>query len=151
MSIEIQYRPGTPGDLSAVYAVEEACFLPPLRFSRSLLRRMLKEDLSLVALNGDEIVGFVIASLEMENSERFGYIATLEVLGTHRRRGLARNLLVKAENLLRDAGCRYVALHAAITNVAAMALYASCGYEAVGTAARFYPDGTDAALMVHLL
>ena len=152
MPFEIQYRPGIPTDLSAIYAVEEACFLPPLRFSQSLLRRMLRHDLCVVAVNveEEEIVGFIIASLETENSQHFGYIATLEVLSAFRGRGVARNLLVKAENLLRDHGCRYAALHAAVNNVAALALYASCGYESVGTAAKFYPDGTDAALMVHL-
>jgi len=151
MSFEIQYRPGTTADLSAIYAVEEACFQPPLRFSQNLLRRMLRHDLCVVALNAEEIVGFIVASLETENSQHFGYIATLEVLSAFRGRGIARNLLVKAENLLRDNGCRYAALHAAVNNVAALALYASCGYESVGTAAKFYPDGTDAALMVHLL
>ncbi|ADV84808.1 GNAT family N-acetyltransferase [Terriglobus saanensis] len=151
MSIEIQYRPGTPGDLSAVNAVEEACFQPPLRFSKGLLRRMLRDDLSLVALSSKEIAGFVIASLETENSQRFGYIATLEVLSAYRRHGVARHLLMTAEDLLRNEGCRYVALHVAMNNVAAMALYASCGYESVGTVEKFYPNGTDAALMVHLL
>jgi len=150
MSSEFQYRSGTTADLSAIYAVEEACFLPPLRFSQNLLRRMLRHDLCVVALNAEEIVGFIVASLETENSQQFGYIATLEVLSTFRGRGVARNLLVKAENLLRDNGCRYAALHAAVNNVAALALYASCGYESVGTAAKFYPDGADAALLVHL-
>jgi len=66
----------------------------------------------------------------------------------HRRRGLAGDLMARAEQQALDAGCAAVALHVFTGNAAAIRFYERRGYVFSHRAASFYGRGTD-ALVYH--
>jgi ribosomal-protein-alanine N-acetyltransferase len=68
-----------------------------------------------------------------------------------RRRGIARALLDEAVGYARTRGIKHVLLEVRRSNRAAIALYRSVGFFAMGVRARYYPDDEDAVEMVALL
>ena len=73
-----------------------------------------------------------------------GYVVTLDVAVAHRRRGVARTLMVEAERQAAVAGCAAMALHVHVGNAAAIGFYAGCGFVYVQLAKDFYGPGLDA-------
>jgi ribosomal-protein-alanine N-acetyltransferase len=68
-----------------------------------------------------------------------------------RRRGIARALLDEAVAYARRRAIKHVLLEVRRSNRAAIALYRSVGFFAMGVRARYYPDDEDAVEMVALL
>ena len=132
-------------DLRALYAIEEACFEPSVRFSRSLMRNLAHDPNCRVWLGiVDEVrVGFAIVGLRGDEDPTAAYIWTIEVLPAFRRRGVARQLLMRVEESARLAGCSAIELHVSERNADAMALYAAAGYAQFGVAAAFYGRNED--------
>jgi ribosomal protein S18 acetylase RimI-like enzyme len=73
-----------------------------------------------------------------------GYVVTLDVEASQRRRGLARRLMDAVERQAMDAGCGAMALHVSVENDAAMRLYERLGYGRAHHVAGFYGLGLDA-------
>lgn len=92
---------------------------------------------------GDPIVGHLLSSVVADEAE----ILTLAVHPAHQRRGLARALLQATATAWRGAGVARGWLEVRVDNVAALALYRRAGWIDAGRRPRYYPDGTDAALM----
>ena len=88
-------------------------------------------DLWLVALDGDDLVGFVIAKVQHESDgEAHGYIGDLGVRPAWRGRALGESLLAHSFGLLRDRGLPYVALDVDTENTTgAVRLYTKLGME----------------------
>eukprot|EP00268_Persea_americana_P051355 TRINITY_DN5672_c1_g1_i3.p1 TRINITY_DN5672_c1_g1~~TRINITY_DN5672_c1_g1_i3.p1 ORF type:complete len:274 (+),score=57.90 TRINITY_DN5672_c1_g1_i3:77-898(+) len=59
------------------------------------------------------------------------YISNLAVGRRHRRKGIARRLMVKAESLAKSWGCHAIALHCETNNQAAMQLYLGHGFRCI--------------------
>ena len=134
-----------PPDMRALYAIEEACFEPSVRFSRALMRNLANDANCRVWLGiVDEVrVGFAIVGLRGEDDPNAAYIWTIEVLPGFRRRGVARELLVRVEESAREAGCSAIELHVSERNADALALYAAAGYAQFGVEAGFYSRDED--------
>jgi ribosomal protein S18 acetylase RimI-like enzyme len=136
-------RPFVPGDLKALYAIEEVCFAPPLRFSRSLMRS-LSEDSNcrtwVACVNGIR-AGFAIVGLVREGDEFTAYIWTIEVLPGFRRLGIAKQLLARVEESAREGVCQSIELHVAEQNLEAQALYRGLGFAPIGLEPEFYGKG----------
>jgi ribosomal protein S18 acetylase RimI-like enzyme len=132
-------------DLRALYAIEEACFEPSVRFSRTLMRNLAHDPNCRVWLGiVDQVrVGFAIAGLRGDEDPRAAYIWTIEVLPAFRRRGVARQLLMRVEESARDAGCTAIELHVSERNADALALYAAAGYAQFSVASGFYGRNED--------
>lgn len=127
-------------DLRALYAIEEACFEPSVRFSRALMRTLAQDADCRVWLGIlDEVrVGFAIVGLRGEEDPKAAYIWTIEVLPAFRRRGVARQLLLRVEESAREVGCASIELHVSERNADALALYAAAGFVQFGVEAGFY-------------
>jgi ribosomal-protein-alanine N-acetyltransferase len=65
----------------------------------------------------------------------------------HRRRGHARALVEAMISAAREVGARTMQLEVRSSNAAAIRLYESYGFRAVGRRERYYDDGEDAVLM----
>ena len=133
-------------DLRALYAIEEACFEPPLRFSRALMRS-LAHDLDCRTWLGivDNVrVGFAIVGLSGEHDPEVAYIWTIEVLPAFRRIGVARQLLMRVEESAREAGCAAIELHVSERNAGGLALYEAAEYVRTGVDAEYYGRREDA-------
>jgi ribosomal protein S18 acetylase RimI-like enzyme len=136
-------------DLRALYAIEEACFEPEVRFSRALMRSLAfdADCRTWLGIVDDVRVGFAIVGLKGEPGDAdqaTAYIWTIEVLPSFRRRGVARRLLIRLEESAREAGCGAVELHVSERNLDGLALYESAAYVRVGVVAEYYGRREDA-------
>ena len=131
------------GDLEAMFRLDEICFEEPFRFSRVAMRRFAearRARVVLAELRG-EMVGFCIVHVEQGG---VGYVVTLDVAPEMRRRGLARLLMDRGEEAVREAGCGVMVLHVFEGNEAAVRFYERVGYRLVGRDVGFYGGGLDA-------
>lgn len=120
-------RPFEEGDTDAVIALWERCGLTrPWNDPRRDIARKLQvqRDLFLVALDGDVVVGSVMAGYEGHR----GWINYLGVDPSRRGRGLGRELVSEAERLLAERGCPKVSLLVREGNDEALGFYEALGY-----------------------
>jgi ribosomal protein S18 acetylase RimI-like enzyme len=133
-------------DLRALYAIEEACFDPEVRFSRALMRSLAANPNCRTWLGIVEEVraGFAIVGLRGEYDPNLAYIWTIEVLPVFRRMGVARQLLLRVEDSAREAACSAIELHVSERNVSGLALYEAAGYDRMSVEAEYYGRREDA-------
>ena len=133
-------------DLRALYAIEEACFEPAVRFSRALMRSLAQDPdcRTWLGIVDDVRVGFAILGLRGEQEPHSAYIWTLEVLPAFRRLGVARQLLLRVEESAREAGCAAIELHVSERNLSGLALYEAAEYVRIGVDAEYYGRREDA-------
>jgi len=138
------YRLYQPADFAQLYAVEELCFEPPFRFSRALMRRLIANPNSAawvaekIAEENARLAGFAIVDWATVPKGTVAYIQTIEVNPESRRRGIAAELLNRAEGSARAAGATAIWLHVDVENFAAIRLYESRGYTRKGREEHFY-------------
>ncbi len=77
-----------------------------------------------------------------------GHITTIGVAPEHRQRGLAKNLLEKAEKSLRQKDVFTVVLEVRVGNTMAQNLYCACGYAITQRVSKYYNNGEDCFIMV---
>lgn len=125
-------------------AIERRCFSDP--WSLSALAESLEDPCArmLAALYDGVVCGYVCIMLTDEN----GYIPRVCVLPAYRRRGVATALMAAAEAAAVDYGCTSVTLEVRESNSAAIALYESLGFEALGKRPGFYSDPIEAAIVM---
>jgi ribosomal-protein-alanine N-acetyltransferase len=130
-------------------ALDDLCFEPTFRFSRSEMRRYAeaKRARVVIASSGETLAGFCILHIERTPEAPVGYVVTLDVRPEWRRRGLATRLMVASVELVRRDGCRRMMLHVHTGNAPAISFYERLGFEAVGSVDAFYGPGCDALLM----
>ena len=143
-------RPYQPADFEPLYAIEEACFLPPMRFTRAYMRRILMSctGAAWVAEDARGLAGFAVSSLQRSVASAVAYIETIEVCEERRGQGIGAELLARIEESARAAGLDAVALHVDQENAAAIRLYEAAGYTQTGREANFYPDRRPALVYV---
>ena len=139
----MEYRLYRPEDFELLYAVEEACFKPPFRFSRSMMQRAVANSQSAtwVAVAEGKPVGFALVEWAEEAGLMAAYITTIEVAPEARRTGAGSHLLRLVEQSAQAAGARVIWLHVAVENAAAIRLYESQGYRREGREENFYAPG----------
>lgn len=138
-----------PGDFAQLYAIEELCFQPPLRFSRAYIRKLtLSPDAATwVAEQDGQLTGFAIMEFTAAAGAPIAYIQTIEVAPNFRERGIASELLRRIEDSARNAGAHTIWLHVAEDNAAAIHLYESHGYLPQDRAEDYYASGI--AALIH--
>jgi ribosomal-protein-alanine N-acetyltransferase len=139
-----------PGDLDAMHALDVTCFERPFRFTRSAMRRFAQARKARVAIaeSDAELAGFGILHIERAEDILAGYIVTLDVAPAYRRRGVARDLMLRMEELALNAQCSLMTLHVFVGNADAIQFYRRMGYARSHRARGFYGEGRD-ALVYH--
>ncbi len=143
------YRAYKPADFPALYAIEELCFQPPIRYSRVYMQRLVASANSAtwVAEENSEIAGFTVVEWYGEaSSGRIAYIQTIEVAPAFRRRGIASELLRRDETSALTAGATLIWLHVESTNEAAIRLYRAHGFTHRGHEDHYYARGRNAEI-----
>lgn len=142
------FRLYQPTDFPQLYAIEEACFEAPLRFSRAYMRALVRssEAVSWVAEEDAQLAGFAIIEWSGAPDQVVGYIQTLEVSPQYRRRGVGLALLRKLEVSARGTGAKQIWLHVDTQNDLAIRLYRSEGYVPKGRHAGYYGRSRDAEI-----
>jgi ribosomal-protein-alanine N-acetyltransferase len=140
----MHYRLYNPTDFESLYAIEELCFKPPLRFPRAYMRRVIENPDSAtwiaekITEESAQMAGFAIVEWAGPASDRYAYIQTLEISPSHRRRGIARELLTRLEDSAQNAGALTIWLHVDTENASAIQLYQAHGYKRQGREENYY-------------
>jgi ribosomal protein S18 acetylase RimI-like enzyme len=148
------YRAYQPEDFDALYAIEEECFQPPLRFSRTYMRRLVSSSEAATWIAEEEkreMAGFAIVEWSGEVSARIAYIQTIEVAPEKRRLGVGAELLRRVEQSARSARAGAIWLHVDAENADAIRLYEAYGYRRKGREANYYPRGRAALIYAKAL
>ena len=137
------YRLFKPEDSAALYAIEEVCFEPPHRFSRSYMRQLLRQAdaAAWIAEDAGQMRGFGIVEWAREGAGLAAYVQTLEVLPEARGQGAGAELLKRMDESATAAGAETVWLHVDAENRAAVRLYEKAGYEPRGNQQDYYGRG----------
>ena len=85
----------------------------------------VQPDLLLVALDGEAVVGSVMAGYDGHR----GWLYSVAVRASHRRGGLGARLVREAEARLKSLGCTKVNQQVRTTNEAVIHFYRKLGYE----------------------
>jgi ribosomal protein S18 acetylase RimI-like enzyme len=87
-------------------------------------KRAVQPELLLVALDGHAVVGTAMAGYDGHR----GWLYSVAVRRSHRRRGVGRKLVAEAEARLATLGCTKINLQVRATNEAVVGFYRSLGY-----------------------
>ena len=126
--------------LDGVVNIENICFANP--WSRADLEAQLTLDTShfVVATVDEKVVGYM--GLQIFSGE--GYVTNVAVLPEYRRQGIAKMLIEKQmQNEM-----SFITLEVRESNLPAIKLYESCGFENVGIRPKFYTNPTENAIIM---
>ncbi len=141
----MHYRLYRPEDFPQLYAIEEICFQPPIRFPRRYMRQLVgsAKTATWIAEQDQQMAGFAIVVLTRQSENTTAYIQTIEVSPAQRKHGIATELLSRIESSAIAAGAYEIGLHVAEGNTAAIRLYQAHGYLPRGREQNYYSNGTD--------
>lgn len=129
-------------DLDTLYMIEEKCFAKEAWSKKQLATLLQAQDsVNLAARENDEIIGFVIGLANQYNGMKIGHIVTIDVLPTHRRKGLAMTLLGSIEKEFKRIGVKVCYLEVRENNLAALGLYHKAGYSEFERLENYYSRG----------
>jgi ribosomal protein S18 acetylase RimI-like enzyme len=144
----VHYRLYTSDDFAQLYAIEEACFQPPDRFSRRYMRELLArangpaaDGACWIAEEEGQLAGFAIAEWTGQLGTVAAYIETIDIAPEQRHRGVGGELLRRIEGSAAAAGARRVWLHVSEENATAIRLYEAHAYHREGREENFYARG----------
>ena len=143
--MRVRIEPMTAEHLDEVAALERVCFTDP--WSRNLLSEALKNDLSayLVALDdAGHVAGYAGLTVVLDE----GSIDNIAVRPDCRRQGVAAQLLQVFLDFARGNQLAFLTLEVRASNYAAIALYGSRGFRAVGRRKNYYEHPTEDALIM---
>lgn len=133
-------------DLDAIAAIARASFARPWTrdmFAQELSTQPLSRSYVLRTEAG-EVAAFCTCWLVIDEL----HINTIAVDPSHRRRGLARELLAHVLADARSMGARRALLEVRASNVAAIGLYEAFGFTADTIRKGYYPDPPEDALVL---
>jgi ribosomal-protein-alanine N-acetyltransferase len=134
-STDVTVRPATESDLDDVAAIERAVFNDPWSRRSFVDLVTARNVVFLVAVaEAQKVAAYAVVLVAGVESE----LANLAVARLVQRQGLGRRLLHEALAAAGQRGCREMFLEVRASNDAAMRLYSSCGFEAVGRRVRYY-------------
>ncbi len=140
--MEIQYM--TAEHVPAVARLETLCFPDP--WSENSVAEELDNPLSLwlVATEDGEVLGYVGSQAVLDAAD----IMNVAVAPEHRRRGIARLLLLQLEEEMRQRDVTSLTLEVRASNLTAQALYEGLGYHEVGRRPNYYRKPREDALIL---
>ncbi|HEX6182299.1 MAG TPA: N-acetyltransferase [Pyrinomonadaceae bacterium] len=144
-------RPLTAAQLDECWRLDHRCFVDGEAYSRETFEYLLTspESVSYRVVTPDgTMVGFIVGIVE---PDRTGHITTLGVAPEHRRRGVARRMLLKVEEGFRRRGVRITRLEVRSVNTGAQDLYLKLGFAVTQRLPRYYSNGGDGLLMIKSL
>lgn len=143
--------PVLPRDISEIVKLNLRCFYDGDNYSKQTFNYLLNEPrgLSYKAITREgSIVAFLFV---LVNSDGTAHVTTIGVDPRHRRRGLAKRLLVHLETVLLQKGISTIVLEVRVSNHTAQRLYNSLGYMVTQKVSKYYNNGEDGFLMVRSL
>jgi len=131
-------------------ALHGRCFPPGECWNAAAMESLLGMPgcIALVAHAPDEVPeGLAMLRVAADEAE----LLTLGVVPERRRAGVGRRLLDEVRHVGREAGAHRLFLEVSVANQAAASLYETAGFAETGRRRRYYPDGSDALVLVSAL
>lgn len=130
--------------LNEVVAIENRSFTHP--WSRDSFLSQLKKESShmFVAIDNDKVVGYAV----MENVLDEGSLLIIAVDEPYRRKGVAKALFNKLEQVADNEKLQFITLEVRSTNSGAIVLYESLGFEKVALRKNYYSKPTEDAVIM---
>ena len=144
MSERLSVRPPQVSDARALAEAEIVCFSdpwPPQFFLSEILADGRFNRL-LVDSSGS-MVAYLFGAWQYLDL----HVLKVATLPSYRRKGLARRLMSLAEEHVAEMNGESLTLEVRDTNIEAIAMYESLGYEKAGIRPAYYQDGQDAVIM----
>ncbi len=133
MERQIQFRKMETKDIPAIAQIEHQLFSRPWS-EQSFLEAMKQDTLFIIALDGNEIVGYCGMYCSMEEGE----ITNVAAAPASQNQGIGRQML---EHLLKQAsqkGISRIILEVRISNASAIHLYKKLGFQNCGIRKNLY-------------
>jgi [ribosomal protein S18]-alanine N-acetyltransferase len=86
----------------------------------------------------NDVSGFIITQVEVDDDTVFGHIITINVAHSIRRKGIGSKLLLETENILKTRGIRQIRLEVRHNNNSAIKLYYHLGFKEIGKLEGYY-------------
>jgi len=127
-----------------IAALEQVCFSDP--WPEAGIQSELDNPLSLwlVALVGENVVGYVGSQTVLGEADMMNVAVSPE----HRRKGIAKELLISLQNVLCAKKAYSLTLEVRASNAPAIALYERMGYIQVGRRPNYYHKPREDALIL---
>ena len=137
-------REMTAADVPLAAEIEKLCFAHPWS-EQSIESEMSSENsVFLMAFEEDKAIGYVGLSAVLDE----GYMGNLAVTEQYRRNGVGRSLMNELMRICRDKDFSFVTLEVRESNLPAVNLYISLGFERVGVRKNYYKEPTENALLL---
>jgi ribosomal protein S18 acetylase RimI-like enzyme len=94
--------------------------------------------IAFVAKTNNDIAGFIITQVEVEENTEFGHIVTINVTPCCQRQRIAKKLLQEIETRLKQKGIKECRLEVREDNHSAIRLYQGLGYQTVSKLEKYY-------------
>lgn len=144
-------HPLTDKNLNEVLRLNVRCFRNGENYTKHTFNYLLREPRNLsyrVITPSGEMVGFVFVLVNQDGS---AHLTTIGVAPEHRRRGVAKRLLIYLESALLARSIFTIVLEVRVSNTSAQDLYRDAGYSVVQRLTKYYNNGEDCYLMVKSL
>lgn len=132
-------------DIEKISELERLCFLDA--WSKPMLTEEIKKDNSFFfgAVKNDELVGYILLNKCLDEAQ----ILKICVLKEYRGQGIGKELIDFSVKNIPDL--KIINLEVRKSNIPAIKLYESKGFEIVGERKKYYKNNEDAVLMTKLL
>jgi ribosomal-protein-alanine N-acetyltransferase len=138
-------RRADANDIDRIAEMEKVCF-PEDPWSRDMVAAEFS-GLNPARYYAAEEDGEIVAYAGIWVIPPEGYITNVAVLPECRRKGIASAVLQKMIDDSLAEGVKDITLEVRVSNVPAIALYKTFGFEEAGVRPRYYQDGEDALIM----
>lgn len=147
-SSKYDIRPLTISQLDECWRLDQRCFVDGEAYSRETFEYLLTASDAVAyraVTTGGIMVGFAIGLVEPDHT---GHVTTVGVSPEHRRRQIAKRLMLEVEEGFRQRNVRLVRLEVRSQNTAAQKVYENLGYTITQRLPKYYSNGGDGLLMV---
>ena len=141
-------RRASPFDIPEIVSIEQDLFTDPWNEDGFADALQYYGELFFVAVENEEIAGFVCGGMEDTGEETYGHIMNLATAKKTQRRGIGGSLLRRLELECMVRGAGGMQLEVRVSNTAAQEFYRHYGYTQVFVIDQYYSDGEDAILMM---
>ncbi|WP_230742443.1 GNAT family N-acetyltransferase [Methanooceanicella nereidis] len=146
---DICIRKANYGDILDIYRMTKKYIyfqIFPLHYLLKLFNNRMSDFF--IAEEKGEFIGFLIGLVKFGIHGPYGYINLLITDENHRRKGIARYLLISTMEGFKTYGCKECYLEVKSDNIGAISLYKKLGFETKEVLPKYYSDGGDANLMI---
>lgn len=132
-------------NIDGVWELEKICFDTPWTYK--MFESEIDNNISVYIVGIDEENGEVVAYAGVWLMYDYGDITNIAVHPDYRREGIARKMLDTMINICKEKKIERLFLEVKESNISAIKLYESFGFETDGVRKRYYQNKYDAYLM----